>query len=327
MVAEHNPADDSYDVLANFQGPFSTHPVMARALRVPGPKMRLRIPPDSGGSFGIKLSVFPYVVLAALAARVTGRPVKWVEDRVEHLIAASTGPNRVTEIEAAVTKEGRILALRMDQLEDYGAFLRAPMPGPLYRMHGAVTGAYDIANIDVVNRVVLTNKMPASLIRGFGGPQLYMALERLVQRIAVELGLDHLEVLKRNLVPAHKFPYRAAAGSLYDSGDYPRAVETATGDGRLDELKRRRDAARAAGRQIRHRLRRRRRARDVEHGLSLDAAHAGSARQGRPEERRGLDGDRQHRSARRGLGDRRRDGARAGARDGAFADRRRPAWA
>jgi 2-furoyl-CoA dehydrogenase large subunit len=248
VVAQCDPADGGYDVLANFQGPFSTHPVMARALRVPGPKLRLRIPPDSGGSFGIKLSVFPYVVLTALAARITGRPVKWVEDRVEHLIAASSGPNRITEIEAAVTKDGRILGLRLDQLEDYGAFLRAPMPGPLYRMHGAITGAYDIANVDVINRVVLTNKMPASLIRGFGGPQLYMALERLIQRIAVELGHDHIDVIRRNLVPAAKMPYRAAAGALYDSGDYPRAVATATGDGRLDDLKRRRDVARAAGR-------------------------------------------------------------------------------
>ena len=248
VVAQYSAADDGYNVLANFQGPFSTHPVMARALRVPGPKLRLRIPPDSGGSFGIKLSVFPYVVLTALAARITGRPVKWVEDRAEHLVAASSGPNRITEIEAAVTKDGRILGLRLDQLEDYGAFLRAPMPGPLYRMHGAITGAYDIAHVDVTNRVVLTNKMPASLIRGFGGPQLYMALERLVQRIAIELGLDHLDVIKRNLVPAAKMPYRAAAGSLYDLGDYPRAVATATGDGRLDDLERRRAAARAAGR-------------------------------------------------------------------------------
>ena len=247
VVAEYRPTDGSYDVLANFQGPFSTHPVMARALRVPGPKLRLRIPPDSGGSFGIKLSVFPYIVLAAIAARVTGRPVKWVEDRLEHLVAASSGPNRITEIEAAVTKDGRILALRLDQLEDYGAFLRAPMPGPLYRMHGAVTGGYDIPNVDVINRVVLTNKMPASLIRGFGGPQLFLALERLVQRIAVELKLDHLAVIKRNLVPKEKFPYRAAAGSLYDSGDYLGAVETATGEGRLADLERRRDAARAAG--------------------------------------------------------------------------------
>ncbi|MGA8613390.1 MAG: xanthine dehydrogenase family protein, partial [Xanthobacteraceae bacterium] len=248
VVAQHNPAEGSYDVLANFQGPFSMHPVMARALRVPGPKLRLRIPPDSGGSFGIKLSVFPYVVLMALAARITGRPVKWVEDRIEHLVAASSGPNRVTKIEAAITDAGRILALRLDQLEDYGAFLRAPMPGPLYRMHGAVTGAYDIADVDVINRVVLTNKMPASLIRGFGGPQLYLALERLMQRIAVELSLDPLDVIRRNLIPARKFPYRTAAGALYDSGDYARAVEIAAGAGRLDELKRRRDAARAAGR-------------------------------------------------------------------------------
>ncbi len=248
VVASYDPAADSYDVLANFQGPFSTHPVMARALRVPGTRFRVRVPPDSGGSFGIKLSVFPYMVLAAIAARITGKPVKWVEDRAEHLVAASTGPNRITEIEAAVTKDGKILALKLDQLEDYGAFLRAPMPGPLYRMHGSVTGAYDIPNVDVVNRVVLTNKMPASLIRGFGGPQLYLALERLVQRIAVELKLDHLEVIKRNLIPAKSFPYKTAAGALYDSGDYQKAIETATGEGRLADLKRRRDAARAAGR-------------------------------------------------------------------------------
>jgi 2-furoyl-CoA dehydrogenase large subunit len=248
VVAQHNPAEASYDVLANFQGPFSMHPVMARALRVAGPKMRLRIPPDSGGSFGIKLSVFPYVVLIALAAKITGRPVKWVEDRIEHLVAASSGPNRVTEIEAAVTNDGRILALKLDQLEDYGAFLRAPMPGPLYRMHGAVTGAYDIENVEMKNRVVLTNKMPASLIRGFGGPQLYLALERLMARIAVELKLGPLDVIRRNLIPAQKFPYRTAAGALYDSGDYPRAVEIALGDGRLADLKRRRDEARAVGR-------------------------------------------------------------------------------
>ena len=100
----------------------------------------------------------------------------------------------------------------------------------------------------MINRVVLTNKMPARLIRGFGGPQLYLALERLVHRIAVELKLDHLEVMKRNLIPAKSFPYKTAAGALYDSGDYQRAIETAIGDGRLAELKRRRDTARAAGR-------------------------------------------------------------------------------
>ena len=102
VVAEYRPGDRGYDVFSNFQGPFSAHPVMARALRIPGNKLRLRTPADSGGSFGIKLSVFPYIVLMALASRISGRPVKWVEDRLEHLTAASSGPNRVTIAEAAV---------------------------------------------------------------------------------------------------------------------------------------------------------------------------------------------------------------------------------
>jgi 2-furoyl-CoA dehydrogenase large subunit len=101
--------------------------------------------------------------------------------------------------------------------------------------------------VDVVNRVVLTNKMPASLIRGFGGPQLYLALERLMQRISVELGFDHLDVMRRNLIAADKFPYQTATGALYDSGNYARAVETAVGAGRLEALRDRRERSRAAG--------------------------------------------------------------------------------
>jgi 2-furoyl-CoA dehydrogenase large subunit len=247
VVADYRAAEQTFDVLSNFQGPFSAHPVMARALRIPGNRLRLRTPQDSGGSFGIKLSVFPFIVLMGLASRAVGRPVKWVEDRLEHLLAASSGPNRVSKIEAAVMKDGRITALRMDNLEDYGAFLRAPMPGPLYRMHGANTGAYDIHHLEVTNRIALTNKAPACLIRGFGGPQLYLAVERLVQRIAVELNLEHIDVIRRNLIPAGVFPYKTAAGALYDSGDYPRAVEGAIGDGRLEALKKRRDEVRARG--------------------------------------------------------------------------------
>lgn len=247
VVAEARP-DGSYDVLSNFQGPFSAHPVMARALRIAGNKLRLRTPADSGGSFGIKLSVFPYIVLMSLCSRIAGRPVKWVEDRLEHLTAASSGPNRVTHIEAAVKRDGRVLGLRMEQIEDYGAYLRAPMPGPLYRMHGASTGAYDIRDVAITNRIMLTNKAPAALIRGFGGPQLYLALERLMQKIAAELHLDPLDVIRRNLVPAKAFPYRAAAGALYDSGDYRRAMDIALGERRLEDLHSRREQARASGR-------------------------------------------------------------------------------
>jgi 2-furoyl-CoA dehydrogenase large subunit len=248
VVAEYDAAEDAYDVLANFQGPFSLHPVMARALKVPGNRLRLRTPPDSGGSFGVKQAIFPYIVLIAAAARAAGRPVKWIEDRLEHLCASVSATNRVTTLEAAVDGDGRIAALAFDQLEDCGAHLRAPEPATLYRMHGNLTGAYDIRHVKVHNRVVLTNKTPTGLNRGFGGPQLYYPLERLMQRIAIALKLDPLEVIRRNLVPAKAMPYRTATGALLDSGDFGATLEAAVSDGGLDALRARRDAARAQGR-------------------------------------------------------------------------------
>ena len=126
VVAEYDPGEQAYDVLANFQGPFSIHAVLSRALKVPGNRLRLRTPPDSGGSFGVKQGVFPYIVLIAAAARATGRPVKWIEDRLEHLTASVSATNRATTLRAAVTEEGKILALDWDQVEDCGAHLRAP---------------------------------------------------------------------------------------------------------------------------------------------------------------------------------------------------------
>jgi 2-furoyl-CoA dehydrogenase large subunit len=248
VLAQYERATGIYDVLANFQGPYALHTVMARALNVPGNRLRLRTPKDSGGSFGIKQGVFPYVVMMGLASRKVGAPVKWVEDRLEHLQGASSATNRVTEIEAAVEADGRITALRYDQIDDCGAYLRAPEPATFYRMHGNLTGAYAIRNLQVRNRVVLTNKTPSGLNRGFGGPQVYFALERLLQHIAVQLKLDPLDVIRRNLVPADAFPYRAAAGALLDSGNYQAGIALAAADGGLDELLKRRDQARAEGR-------------------------------------------------------------------------------
>ncbi len=151
-------------------------------------------------------------------------------------------PDASATIEAAVEPDGRIAALAYDQLDDCGGYLRAPEPATFYRMHGCLTGAYDIRHLKVRNRVVLTNKTPAGLVRGFGGPQVYFALERLMQRIAVELGLDPLEVYRRNFIRAEAFPYRAAAGALIDSGDYHAALDLASERGGLAELIARRDA-------------------------------------------------------------------------------------
>ncbi|NKB20766.1 MAG: molybdopterin-dependent oxidoreductase [Alphaproteobacteria bacterium] len=246
-IVEYMPDDDVYDVLSNFQGPYTGHPVMARSFRVAESNVRLRTPANSGGSFGVKQAVLPYIVLMGLCSKLTGKPVKWVEDRLEHLTAASSAPNRVVTIEAAIKNDGEMIGMKIDQLDDYGAYLRSPMPGPLYRMHGALSGAYKVQNLDVTNRLVMTNKIPGGLVRGFGGPQMYFAIERLMHKVAVTLGLDPLDVIRTNLLDADVFPYQAPAGALYDSGDYPKAVEMAVEQGGLDELLKRRDEARAEG--------------------------------------------------------------------------------
>ena len=247
VVAEAVAETGGFDVLSNFQGPFSLHPVMTRALRLRSNALRLRSPKNSGGSFGSKLTIFPYIVVLCILAGRAKRPVKWIEDRLEHLSAASSSANRVTKIEAAYTKAGKVTALRLTHWDDNGAYLRAPMPAPLYRMHGVSTNGYDIRNLEVTNHVVVTNKCPSGAVRGFGGPQLYFAVERMMQKVATELAMDPLELLRRNLIRADQFPYKAIAGALLDSGNYQRVIEEALTAGDLPRLKQRKQKALAAG--------------------------------------------------------------------------------
>lgn len=248
IIAEHVEETGGFDVTSNFQGPFSVHTVMALALRIRTSALRHRSPNNSGGSFGSKLTIFPYVVVMCVLARKAGKPVKWIEDRLEHLSAANSAPNRVTRIEAAYNDDGKISAFRMEHWDDHGAYLRAPMPAPIYRMHGVSTNGYDIGHLEVVNNIMITNKCPTGAVRGFGGPQLYFAVERMMHAIALELDLDPLEMIRRNLIKAEQMPYKTIAGALLDSGDYHRTVDETVEQGNLAELKERQKKARAEGR-------------------------------------------------------------------------------
>src|SRR5256714_13002896 len=134
-----------------------------------------------------------------LASRKLGVPVRWIEDRLEHLAASATATGRVPGVGAAFDAGGELLALRYAALEDVGAYLRAPEPATLYRMHGSLSGAYRVKNVASRNRVVLTNRCPTGLNRGFGGPQLYFGLERILDRAAKELGIDPAEPARRYL--------------------------------------------------------------------------------------------------------------------------------
>ncbi|MDQ4119693.1 MAG: xanthine dehydrogenase family protein molybdopterin-binding subunit [Actinomycetota bacterium] len=247
VIAHWTAGDDgpAVEAWANFHGPFTMVPVMAGALGLPASSVRLHVPADIGGSFGIKAGIYPYVVLMALASRHSGTPVRWTEDRVEHLLASSTGADRVMRCAAAVDADGRVTALRVDLVDNVGAYLRPPEPSTLYRCFGNITGPYRIGAVGIRARAVVTNQMPTGLNRGFGGQQLYFGLERLMDAVAARTGMDVLDVRRRNLVDG--FPYETPTGGVYDSGDYAAAVELAVKNADLDELRARRDAARAGG--------------------------------------------------------------------------------
>jgi 2-furoyl-CoA dehydrogenase large subunit len=250
VVADWSAAEGSLTAWANFQGPFTLHSVAAGALGLSGSKLRLITPPDSGGSFGIKSAVFAYLVLMGLASRKLGVPVRWIEDRLEHLAASSSASGRATHVEAGFTSDGDLVALRYDAIEDVGAYVRAPEPATLYRMHGSLAGAYRVQNVAARNRVVLTNTMPSGLNRGFGGPQLYLALERTMTIAAKRLGMDPAELRRRNLIRADEFPYRTPSGSLYDSGDYEGCLDDALALSRYDARRAEAETARADGRLV-----------------------------------------------------------------------------
>src|SRR5881227_1968691 len=227
VIAHYAPGTDEYTIWANFHGPFTLHSVMAQALKIGTHQLRLCVPADIGGSYGIKSAVYPYITLIALASRVLGCPVRWIEDRLEHLKASSSGTDRVTYVTGALDEHGRVLALKLTQYDDVGAYIRAPEPATLYRTYGDTTGAYAIPALYMDCYAVMTNRLPTGLIRGYGGPQLYHTLERFMDVAAHRLGLDPTEIRRRNFIRPDQFPYRTLTGGLYDSGNYEAVLDKA----------------------------------------------------------------------------------------------------
>lgn len=225
VIANYTRSENTYTIWSNFHGPFTLHSVMKAALNVSSNQLRIITPKDIGGSYGIKAAVYPYMVLMAVVSRILGVPVKWIEDRQEHLMASSSGTDRITWIEAAVKKDGTILGLKMKYVDNVGAYIRAPEPASLYRNHSNITGAYRIPNVKLNAIAVTTNKSPTGLIRGYGGPQHYFPLERMIQIISEELNIDILDVIEKNLIKKEEFPYVTPSGGIYDSGDYHKALE------------------------------------------------------------------------------------------------------
>ncbi len=245
---ENDGGGDRVTAWCNFHGPFTMQPVIAGGLGLAPGRVRLIVPEDIGGSFGIKSGVYAYVALMAIASRHAGAAVRWIEDRIEHLLASSAGNDREMEFAAAVDGDGHVRALKLDLIDNVGAYLRPPEPATLYRCFGNLTGAYRIEAVALRSRAVVTNKAPTGLNRGFGGQQLYFGLERMMDKIASRLGVDPAEVRRRNFIAADDFPYSTPTGGLYDSGDYEAALELALDRSGYEDLCRQRGEARSHGR-------------------------------------------------------------------------------
>jgi aerobic carbon-monoxide dehydrogenase large subunit len=211
------------------QWPHTLRESLAVLLALPEHRIRV-IAPDVGGGFGIKQDVYPEEIVLALVAMRLGRPVKWVETRREHLSTAVHAREQWHAVELALRNDGTILGMRADVLSDQGAYTRslgilcpsltaAGLPGP-YRFH----------NYACHVRVALTNKAPAAAYRGAGQPEAVFATERIVDRVAQELGLDPAEVRRKNFLRADDFPWDVGTESaqvpvIYDSGEYAAGLD------------------------------------------------------------------------------------------------------
>jgi carbon-monoxide dehydrogenase large subunit len=184
------------------------------------------IAPDVGGGFGRKIEVWPEEVATAYAAIELRQPVKWIEERSENLVA-SHGRGFTADVEAAVLDDGRVLGMRIRMLADMGAFFLTSSGGPLGNAVQRVAGPYAIPAMDVECLGVMTNKPPTGPYRGAGGPEAAVPTERMMDTIALELGIDPAELRRRNFIPADAFPYLTATGLNYDSGDFQTAFDRA----------------------------------------------------------------------------------------------------
>jgi len=248
VIARWDPLDGVLTVWSNFMGPFIMHPLTARVLGLAENRLRFVVPPDIGGSFGIKSSIYPYIALIGLAAMTTGVPVKWIEDRREHLAASSSGTDRVAWREVAARRDGTVLGMRFRWLDNVGGYIRSPEPGCSFRPTGNFVGPYRFQHLEVDASTVMTNKSLTGPNRGYACGHLYFETEGMMDRLAERLGLDPAEVRRRNLIRREQFPYRTPTGGLYDSGDYQAAFDKALQIAGYDELRREQARARAQGR-------------------------------------------------------------------------------
>jgi carbon-monoxide dehydrogenase large subunit len=215
----------SVTLWASVQAPHDTRRIVAQVLGLDPALVRVRTA-AVGGGFGGKIPTYPEHVVIAWLARHLGCAVRWSESRSENMVAMTHGRGQVQHVEMGATVHGRVLALRVNVIQDIGAYASeaATLP-PLTGL--MASGPYRIPRIDFHADSVVTTTTPVGAYRGAGRPEATWLLERALDMLAAELGIDPAEIRRRNFVPPETFPYRTPTGAIYDSGDPGRALDIA----------------------------------------------------------------------------------------------------
>lgn len=254
-VADMDKATGKLTVWTTTQAPHAHRTVYALVAGLPEHKIRI-ISPDIGGGFGGKVGIYPGYVLAIVGSIVTGAPVKWMEDRYEHLTSTAFARDYHMRGEIAATRDGKILAVRVNVLADHGAFNSTAQPTkfPSGFFH-VFTGSYDLAAAYCKVTGVYTNKAPGGVAYAcsFRVTEAVYLVERIVDVLAAELGMDPAKLRMQNLLRPEQFPYTSPTGWEYDSGDYPKTLQVALDMAGYDQLRAeqaRRREQRAAGQKV-----------------------------------------------------------------------------
>jgi carbon-monoxide dehydrogenase large subunit len=240
-----DPTGEQLTMWSATQVPHIVKTMTALTLGLPEHKVRV-IAPDVGGGFGGKLQVIPEEFLTVLVARRLGRPVKWTETRSESMMATHHGRAQIQDLTLAARKDGTVTGLKVELIADMGAYLRIITPGTPLLGAFMFNSIYKFPAYRFTCTNVFTTKVPTDAYRGAGRPEATFGIERIMDELAVELGMEPLELRERNWIKHEEFPFTTVAGLTYDSGNYEAATAKAKElfdyDGLRAEQRRRREA-------------------------------------------------------------------------------------
>jgi carbon-monoxide dehydrogenase large subunit len=225
-IGQYHPDGDNYTLYSTSQNPHGTRSSVAgQVLKIPETKLRV-ISPDVGGGFGMKHGGYPEDALVVWASRhVGGRPVKWVSTRSEALLGDSQGRDQVVTGELALDERGKVLGMRVNALHAMGSHVfGASMVVPLFAMRLA-PGVYQIPAVHCIGKAVFTNTIPLAPYRGAGRPEATYLIEQLLDRAANVIGIDPIEIRRRNFIPSSAMPHKIQTGITYDSGDFVHVMD------------------------------------------------------------------------------------------------------